>query len=362
MNLPSVLSKNLVGELLEEVLRAPQSEVGNMLERFCHADCVWNIFHPFNTLIGNGDAARRFWNPLITAFPDLEFRAAQLLSGQYEGRTHVSTWGNLLGNFIAPWINIPPTQQLTILRFGLNAQVRGAKFERVHILFDLIDVMGQAGHYPLREMPGSPVQWPFPPGDAEFSLNSCASEKGARTLDIILEMQRGLPKGRAITDIESAQAAHSPHWHENMNWYGPAGIGSSRGLRGFRDYHGALFLKAFPDRSGIKREPEGAPDRPGDYIRIGDGRAAVTAGWPAMRGTHTGGQWLGLPPTGAKVEMRVADWYRLDQNAKIIDNWVMIDIPHMLQQMGLDIVDDVQFFADRSRSRLPQGKNKQNTD
>ena len=50
--------------------------------------------------------------------------------------------------------------------------------------------------------------------------------------------------------------------------------------------------------------------------------------------------------------MRVADWYRLDQDDKIIDNWVMIDIPHMLEQMGLDILDDAQFFADRSLPRL----------
>jgi hypothetical protein len=50
--------------------------------------------------------------------------------------------------------------------------------------------------------------------------------------------------------------------------------------------------------------------------------------------------------------MRVADWYRLDEDDKIIDNWVMIDVPHILQQMGLDILDDLQFFVDRSQSRL----------
>jgi hypothetical protein len=50
--------------------------------------------------------------------------------------------------------------------------------------------------------------------------------------------------------------------------------------------------------------------------------------------------------------MRVADWYRLDENDKIIDNWVMIDVPHILDQMGLDIFEDLQFFVDRSAPRL----------
>jgi hypothetical protein len=52
--------------------------------------------------------------------------------------------------------------------------------------------------------------------------------------------------------------------------------------------------------------------------------------------------------------MRVADWYRLDADNKIIDNWVMMDVPHVLDQMGLDIFEDLQFFVDRSRSRLPE--------
>jgi predicted ester cyclase len=87
---------------------------------------------------------------------------------------------------------------------------------------------------------------------------------------------------------------------------------------------------------------------------MGDGRFAVTGGHPSLFATHTGGQWLGLPPTGRRISMRVADWYRLDEDDKIIDNWVMMDVPHILDQMGLDIFEDLQFFVDKSRSRLPE--------
>lgn len=348
-------NKQKLVTMIEDLERASPDRIAEALDLHCHTDCVWNIFHPFNRMDGNAAAADRFWAPLASTFPDWEYRPACALGGEYEGYEQVSSWGHIMGTMAAPWLNVPANLQLSFLRFGINGQLRDGKFARIYILLDLIDLMRQAGHYPLREMPGSAEQWPFPPAEAGLAPGRVDPMQGEKTLGIVLEMQYGLPRASDVTDIESASAAHSPHWHNNMNWYGPAGIGSSRGLRGFRDYHGALFLKAFPDRSGIERKPAGPPDRPGDYIRLGDGRFAVTAGLPAMRATHTGGQWLGLPPTGAAIEMRVADWYRLDRDDKIIDNWVMIDIPHILDQMGLDIFDDVQFFADRSIPRLRPG-------
>ena len=141
------------------------------------------------------------------------------------------------------------------------------------------------------------------------------------------------------------------HWHEDFNWYGPAGVGSMRGVRSYRNAHASLFIQAFPDRSGFKRVEGGPEDAPGHYIRLGDGRFAVTTGYPSLRGTHTGSEWLGMPPTGRKIDLRVADWYRLDEDGKIYDNWVMMDIPYALHQMGLDVFHDLQFFMDRAKPR-----------
>ena len=36
------------------------------------------------------------------------------------------------------------------------------------------------------------------------------------------------------------------HWHPRMMWYGPAGIGTARGLAGFVDDHQLPFRIAFP--------------------------------------------------------------------------------------------------------------------
>lgn len=347
-----VQNKRHLAAFFEEIASASGAGITAVLEKHCHADCSWKFFHPFPDVNGHIAAADHFWSPLKLAFPDYELRPGLLLTGAYEGIEHVSMLGFVMGNHTRPWLGIPASHQLSMLRFGLNAIFRDGKIAHAFVMFDLLDLMGQAGFYPLRPMPGSAEQWPFPPGNEGFSLNEENGEISAQTLITILEMQRGLPAAGKVTDRASAAASHSPHWAQNMNWFGPAGIGSSRGMRGFRDYHGALFLKAFPDRSGIPRDPTGLSDRPGHFCEIAEGRLAMTAGWPGMCATHTGGQWLGLPPTNKKIEMRVADWYRLSRNDKIADNWVLIDIPHILDQMGLDLLDDLRFFAKPETPRL----------
>ena len=323
------------------------------LAEAAYSDCIWKIFHPFNRLEGNHAAHDGFFAVLRTAMPDAEWRCAFMLAGEYEGRRMVSCMGHILGTFDAPLAGIPPTYGLAILRFGIHATVRDGRMCVVHVLLDLVDLMHQAGVYPFRPMPGSPQQWPFPPCDSGATALAVDPDLGADSLQIVHEMQMGLPKPAEIAALSQQQGKHSHHWHEQMNWYGPAGIGSVRGLRGFRDFHGALFLQAFPDRTGFPRSQGWNEHHPGHHVRIGDGHFVVTGGWPSLHATHLGPEWLGLPPTGRKVEMRVADWYRLTNEGKIIDNWVLIDIPHIVHQMGLDLFHDLEFRTDPSRMRLP---------
>ena len=345
--------KLFVAAFLDELSACAPGELSAVLARACHPDAVWRIFHPFGVIAGTEAAASQFWAPLKAAFPDHEHRLGFLVAADYEGAAWVATLGHVMGNFSAPWLGLPATHGLAFVRFALNVELREGRIAQAYVLFDLVDLMRQAGFYPFRRMPGSAEQWPMAPLSAGGPLGAHDRVLGAETLRIVREMQTGLGKGDDLKDLAKARGNHSHHWHENMNWYGPAGIGSSRGQKGFLDYHGALFIQAFPDRAGIVRDPEGPQERPGHYIRGGDGRFAVTAGWPSLYGTHLGGGWLGLPPSGRRVEMRVADWYRIDASDKIIDNWVMIDIPHIAHQAGLDIFDDLRFAADPTLPRWP---------
>lgn len=346
-------NKALLAAFLYAVAAAPEAAIAATLERYCDPACVWQVFHPFDSLANNHAANLSFWRTLKRAFPDWEHRAAFMLGGRYEGRDVVSSLGHIIATFDAPWLGIPPTRGLVFLRFGVNAVVENGRFSKVYILLDIVDLMHQAGVYPFRRMPGSDAQWPFPPCDTGATA-AHDPEQGARTWQVVHEMQTALPKPDEIPDLRKSPSRHSHHWHANMNWYGPAGIGSMRGQRGFRDYHGALFLQAFPDRAGYPRVESGPEGAPGHYIRLGDGRFAVTGGWPSLHATHLGGEWLGLPPTGRHVEMRVADWYRVDADHRIVDNWVMMDVPHIVRQMGLDLFHDLQFVVDRAKPRWPE--------
>ena len=91
-----------------------------------------------------------------------------------------------------------------------------------------------------------------------------------------------------------------------------------------RNFHQIPFLRGFPDRRGASH-----------YIRIEDDNFVVTGGWPSVEATH-GGEWLGIPATNKKIKMRVMDFYRLENNV-IAENWVPIDIIHILYQMGFDV-------------------------
>ncbi|MGB7404267.1 MAG: ester cyclase [Pacificimonas sp.] len=336
-------------DLIEHLGAAQPDEVAGALSSALAKDCESHFYFPFAPAHGAEGAAREFWTPLRNAFPDYEIRPAMVLEGEYEDRQHLSMLGFLSANFRRSFVGIRATKKLTHLRFAINLVFQADRAIACFVMFDLLELMRGAGLYPFRRMPGSAEQWLFPP----FVEPDKMRHDGSRSLDVIREMQAGLPDGPAVVDRASAAAHHSRHWSPTMNWFGPAGIGSSRGMEGFRDAHGALFLRAFPDRQGIARAGGDALARPGHFCEIGDGAYAMTAGWPNMEATHSGAQWLGLPPTGRRVEMRVADWYRLNREGKIADNWVLIDIPRILDQMGLDIIAELPFATDPELPRLP---------
>ena len=139
-------------------------------------------------------------------------------------------------------------------------------------------------------------------------------------------------------DIESMD--HGKFWTPNFMWYGPAGIGTTRGLDGFRAHHQIPFLRAFPDR-----------DVASHIANVADGNYAITGGWPSVVATHAGPDWLNLAPTGKRVTMRVMDFYRVEDGL-IAENWVPIDIIDILCQLGVDVFGRLRHLQGRSRTTL----------
>ena len=294
-------------------------------------------FHPVNELESRDAIVDRLWSPLLKALPDIERRDSIVIAGQFEDRQTVAMTGHYQGTFTEPLHDIPPTNGHVLIRYGEVYHVENGKIATSYVLHDMLDLMRQAGCWPIAPSVGWEGSWPGPATQDGVRPDSVESEAGAESLGIIKQMHGGLLKfdGR---DIESMD--HQKYWTKDFLWYGPSGIGSSRGLDGFRAHHQIPFLRAFPDRTvGVH------------FGEVGDGDYAVTGGWPSVLATHTGPDWLAMPPTGKKIEMRVMDFYRVE-NGLVAENWVPIDIIDILRQMGVDVFDRMRHLNGEPRMSL----------
>ena len=116
-------------------------------------------------------------------------------------------------------------------------------------------------------------------------------------------------------------------WHPAFSWYGPSGIGTCRGVAGFRNCHQIPFLNAMPDRVG---------GTAGMGHLFGDGDYVGFTGWPGMNMSVTGDGWLGIAPSGQRITMRSLDFWRCE-GAAIRENWVLVDLLHVYAQLGVDV-------------------------
>ena len=106
----------------------------------------------------------------------------------------------------------------------------------------------------------------------------------------------------------------------DFTWRGNAGCGTKRGLREFQDNWQRPFQAAFSDKVCI------------DEARIAEGEWMAAFG--RQEATHSG-EFMGIPPTGKRVEIRYMDFWKV-RDGRIVNNWVMVDFPHVMRQLGVD--------------------------
>ncbi|MCZ8130844.1 MAG: ester cyclase [Steroidobacteraceae bacterium] len=308
-------------------LAAAHAPGGRRSERIAalYADDVdWHGPHPLNELRGAQAVVDGLWGPLLESVPDLERRDDILMAGAWKDSPWVAATGHYVGTFARDWIGIPATGVPVSIRYGEVARLAAGRVVEAYVFLDVLDVMRQAGVWPLAPPLGSPERWPGPhTRDGVIAAPQDAAESNA-SLALVEAMIRGLMEfdGRTLESMRMER-----FWEvERMMWYGPAGIGSCRGLKGFQDVHQRPFLAAFPDRVGGNHK-----------CRIGEGAYVASTGWPSIRATHSGGDFLGLAPTGRKITMRVMDFWRRE-GERLVENWVFIDLPDLLLQMGYDVL------------------------
>ena len=149
------------------------------------------------------------------------------------------------------------------------------------------------------------------PKQALLSRNTDLS-KTAETQNVIESMVDGLNDHR-ISDI-------GEFFDENFSWMGNTGCGTKKGLREFQDNWQKPFQEAFSDKVCI------------DEARLFMGEWAAAFG--RQEAIHSG-EFMGIPATGKKVQIKYMDFWKVE-NGKISDNWVMVDFPYILKQLGTD--------------------------
>ncbi len=93
--------------------------------------------------------------------------------------------------------------------------------------------------------------------------------------------------------------------------------GAERGPAGFKKLIQG-FLNGFPDMHIHLAEI------------MGDGDLVATRG--EWTGTNTG-SFMGMPATGKKIKVKYIDMWRFE-NGKGVENWVQMDMPALMQQLG----------------------------
>lgn len=108
---------------------------------------------------------------------------------------------------------------------------------------------------------------------------------------------------------------------DGFRWMGNCGCGVKNGLREFQDNWQRPFQAAFSDKVCV------------DEARLFMGEWAAAFG--RQEATHSG-TFFGVGPTGKRVQIRYMDFWKV-VDGKIVDNWVMVDFPDVLRQIGVDV-------------------------
>ena len=333
-------NKALIAPLRAAMYDFNETGVRTVLDRIIDPDAVIHMPYPLGDMTGPTELYDKAYAALFHAVPDLERRDYIVVAGPTEhGDDWVGCGGYYTGTFVGPWLDIPPTGHMAHMRFHEFYRIVEGKVAEIQTLWDIPEMMIQAGAWPMapslgREwhVPGPAthdglVPGPYDPGRAQ---DSC---------EHVVEMLEHLKKHPAQGGPEMMEMER--FWHPRMSWYGPSGIGTARGIEGFRNWHQIPFLNAMPDR-GLERSKL-------TYHFFGDGDYVGVTGWPNMIQTVTHDGWMGIAPSGKKITMCSLDFWRIE-GGLIRENWVMVDILDAHRQLGVDVFARLREF---NKSRVP---------
>ena len=323
--MPFQAQKSVVRAYYDALDAASGEAHAEVMERFIAPTYLWRGFHPFHEQTSGEDVAKLFWEPLKASLTHLQRRMDIFMAGENtvgEG-VWVVSMGHLMGLFDAPFLGIAPTGRIAMLRFAEFNKVEAGRITEQAFFCDLMHLMAQAGQYPLPQMTGAQLVQPGPMTHDGLLYDPQDPAEGAKTLARISAMMQAITEANAGKPLTPRQELQQD-WHDDMLWWGPTGIGATYTIDRYIQQHQQPFRRELSNRVFN-----------GHVARLTEGNYGAFFGWPNLTLECTG-PYLGLPATGKKADMRVVDVYRRDGD-KLAENWVFIDLPHFLNQQGLDV-------------------------
>lgn len=324
-------NKQTVAAFREALYNYEAENVRRTIKALFRDDAVVQLAYPFETLEDPEALYSVVYSGLQEAIPDLERRDTIVMAGPTpHGDNWVGCCGYYTGSFEKTWLDIPPTGHQVAMRFHEFFRLEDDRIVEMQALWDIPEVMLQAGAWPMSPSLGREWQVPSPAPQNGLVPSPRNAAQAAASEKLVGDMCEGL--GRyAEGGVEAMQL--DKYWHPRCSWYGPSGIGTGRGIRGFRNWHQIPFLNGLPDRVGSAGAGHLFAD--GDFV-------GFTA-WPGMHMSVSGDGWLGIAPAGQAITMRSLDFWRCE-NGMIRENWVLVDILHVYHQLNVDVFARLREF------------------
>lgn len=301
--------------------------IAGAVAQYVSEEWHWRGMHPFHEQHGREAVARVFWVPLRKAIRSMQRRPDIFIAGRNQIDGDQSVWvvemGHLMGLFDQPWLGIRPTRRIVMLRYCEFNRVHDGKIMETALFCDIPHLMMQAGQNPFPPQTGAMLVQPGPRTHTGLCYDAQDPARGEATLAAINGMLGGM-KDR--TPHEDPVARLAINWHDEMIWWGPAGIGATYTIERYLRQHSFPFRDALSE--GYKFN--------GHIAKIAESDFGGFFGWANLT-VHNAGGYLGMNAGPGPADMRVIDMYRVE-DGKLAENWIFIDILHFLNMQGLDVL------------------------
>eukprot|EP00747_Dinoflagellata_sp_TGD_P185912 gnl/TRDRNA2_/TRDRNA2_42707_c0_seq1.p1 gnl/TRDRNA2_/TRDRNA2_42707_c0~~gnl/TRDRNA2_/TRDRNA2_42707_c0_seq1.p1 ORF type:complete len:445 (-),score=80.73 gnl/TRDRNA2_/TRDRNA2_42707_c0_seq1:167-1501(-) len=251
------------------------------------------------------------------AFPQTMFTQMLFFGDEQVATTTTygsALWGGDLFGITAPqkWV----TLRITDFYYIRKEAPTSGRIAYNFMMIDWVDALRQIGRHML---PKAPLQ-------EGLVLPPAANDGVPAPLSKLLQAEgRDARAARAVAEAALQQDWASndksmQHWHSNLTYYGPGGIGLARNVSAYTSHVLGPFRDAFTKR--IAEVELSACE--GNYCGL-FGRISG----------HGVGSWLGLPTVGRDVSFRFAMHYRV-MGDKVQEGWTIFDFPGLFAELGLD--------------------------